>query len=220
MTMIHLPLHFGLRHSLTFWDSYHCSKIGYFFWPSLLPLKENASWDHPWSQPQDIPWCLWGALCRDWTSQASPMPGLKDEGTNSWVYSPCTRSQWSHYFGGPGLSSRSSQVHASGLLCRHPAPAAPGLWLSWLKQTGFKAQWWDQTSLKLSFFDCEMGEAITTSECKTANLDRHTNHLEILLWCGFRLSESGTRPEIPYFYQAPRWYPCCCQAPTLRAAVS
>lgn len=28
---MNLPLHFDLRHSLTWWDSYHCSKIGYFF---------------------------------------------------------------------------------------------------------------------------------------------------------------------------------------------
>lgn len=147
--MIHLPLHFGLRHSLTFWDSYHCSKIGYFFkhmfWPSLLPLKENASWDHPWSQPQDIPWCLWGALCRDWTAQASPTPGLKEEGTNSWVYSPRTRSQWSHYFGGPGLSSLSSQVHASGLSCRHPAPAA-----MWVQTQRVWDEAWDPVFLPSS----------------------------------------------------------------------
>lgn len=41
MNMINLPLHFGPTHCLTFWDSYHCSKIGCFVVVIFLSNKST-----------------------------------------------------------------------------------------------------------------------------------------------------------------------------------
>lgn len=121
--MINLPLHFDLRcRSLTFWDSYHCSKIGYFFLSNKSLTVISTTEGKCYISPPFVIiskcslFSLTWTVCRDWTSQASPTLGLKDEGISSWVYNPWTRAQWSHYFGGPGLSSLSLQVLVSGLV--------------------------------------------------------------------------------------------------------
>lgn len=173
-------------------------------------------WDHPWSQPRDDSWSLSGASCKNWASQSSPAPGLKDEGTNSWEYKSWTSAQWSHYFGGSDLSSLSSQVHASGCLCGlHTC----SIWLTadHNRPDSHSAWPWDcgqHTELLWSSVSSTVKwEKLQPPwDMAKAKSDVHTNCLGS---CEDVSSDdkSGMRPEIMHFRWTTRWHAAAVWGP-------